>query len=240
MSNSEKPTVLGVIPARGGSKGVPGKNIRLLSGLPLIVHTIRAAQECNLITDLVLTTDDEEIRQIAVEHGAKAPFLRPDHLATDIANAVPTIQHAVEQMERILGWKFNYIAMLQPTTPLRTAEDLSNALSRLIESDADGIISVVDVDNWHPMKMKRFRGELLMDYEKPPIENPPRQSLPPVYIVNGAIYATKRNVFMELNSFQGERCLGYEMPVERSINIDNEFDFLAAEYYMNRAVETVQ
>ena len=235
MNPVDQPTVLGVVPARGGSKGVPRKNIRLLAGLPLIAYTIRAARACPLISDVVVTTDDEEIRQVALEHGADAPFLRPDHLATDTANAVPTIQHAVQQMEQLHTAPYDYVVMLQPTTPLRTADDLTSALTRLIDSKADGIISIVDVDNWHPMKMKRFEGDRIVDYEKPPIENPPRQSLPPVYIVNGALYATNRDLFMQRNSFQGDRCLGYQMPLYRSVNIDTELDFMAAEYYLQQA-----
>lgn len=234
MSPSYFPSFLGVIPARGGSKGVPRKNIRLLAGIPLIVYTIRAALSCNVITDTVLSTDDPEIRKLAIEYGAQAPFLRPAELATDMALAVPTVQHAVREMEAIRGRHYDYIAMLQPTTPLRTSEDLSVALNRLINLKADGIISVVDVDNWHPMKMKKFQGDRLVNYEQPPVENPTRQTLPSVYMVNGALYATRRDVFMERNTFQGDFCLGYIMPAERSVNIDSELDFVLAEHLIGR------
>ena len=227
--------ILGVIPARGGSKGVPGKNIKPILGKPLIAYTIETGLKSKLVSDLVVTTDSEAIQKIALEYGAECPFLRPDELATDTALAVPTIQHAVGEMEKLKGEKYDYIIMLQPTSPLKTPEDLDGALGQLIEEGADGLISVVDVDNNHPMKMKKFLGEngrsgQLVDYQKPPFENCPRQLLPPVYIVNGAIYATKRDVFMEKNTFQGEVCLGYEMPASRSVNIDNEFDFLLAEH----------
>jgi CMP-N,N'-diacetyllegionaminic acid synthase len=223
-----------VIPARGGSKGVPRKNIRLLGGKPLIAHTIESALACPIITDLVVSTDDPEIRSISLQCGAQVPFIRPAELATDTSLAVPTIQHAVQEMEKIQDGKYDYIIMLQPTAPLRTSEDLIKALTQLIESKADGIISIVHVDNWHPMKMKRFVENWLIDYEKPPMENPPRQILPPVYMVNGAIYATRRDVFIDRGSFQGDRCLGYIMPPERSVNIDNEIDFMIAEYMLNR------
>ena len=236
MSAGRLLQVIGVIPARGGSKGVPRKNIRPLAGIPLIAYTIRAALDCSLITDVVVSTDDPEIQSIALEYGAQAPFLRPAELATDTALAIPTLQHAVREMEGRRDRPYDYVAMLQPTTPLRTAEDLTNALSRLIESNADGIISVISVDNWHPMKMKRFIGDRMVDYEKPPVENPPRQSLPPVFMVNGALYATKREVFMERGSFQGEHCLGYIMPPERSVNIDGELDFVVAEHLLKNHV----
>lgn len=228
-------TILGVIPARGGSKGIPRKNIRPLNGVPLIAYTIRTALACPLITDLVVTTDDPEIRNIAVAHGAQAPFLRPPELAGDHALAVPTVQHAVREMEARKHRAYDYIVMLQPTTPLRSPQDLTEALMRLHGAGADGIISVVDVDNWHPMKMKKFVGDRLVDYEPPPMENPPRQILPKVYMVNGAIYASRRNILMERNTFKGEVCLGYIMPAERSVNIDSEADFVFAEYYLNRS-----
>lgn len=224
--------IIGVVPARGGSKGIPRKNIRLLGGKPLIKYTIDAALRCPLVTELVVSTDDREIQRIALECGAKAPFLRPAELATDGALAVPTIQHAVAEMEKRKGLEYDYIIMLQPTTPLRESEDIKEAMERLMKSDADGIISVVDVDNWHPMKMKKFVDGLLVDYQRPPVENPPRQSLPRVYMVNGAIYATKREVFMKRSTFKGEKCLGYIMPPERSVNIDSEPDFIVAEFYL--------
>ena len=226
--------IIGVILACGCSKGVPGKNIRLLAGRPLIAYTIELGMQCSLITDVVLTTEDEKIREIAIDCGAQAPFLRPSELATDTALAVPTVQHAVREMEKVKGGSYDYVIMLQPTSPLKTTDDLTNALQQLIKSDADSIISVVDVDNWHPMKMKKFEEGLLVDYDEPPVEMPPRQSLPSVYIVNGAIYATKRDVLMERNSFKGSKCLGYIMPFERSVNIDTEADFLVAEYYINK------
>ena len=230
--------ILGIIPARGGSKGVPGKNIRPILGKPLIAYTIETGLNSKLITDVVVTTDSTDIQEIALKFGASAPFLRPAELATDTALAVPTIQHAVAEMEKVNDVTYDYIIMLQPTSPLKTSDDLDQALTKLIEADADGIISVVDVDNNHPMKMKKFLGDdgrsgQMVDYEKPPYENCPRQHLPPVYIVNGALYATKRDVFMERNTFQGDVCLGYEMPADRSINIDTEFDFLLAEHSLS-------
>lgn len=230
----KKYEIIGIIPARGGSKGIPRKNIKLLNGIPLIVYTIKSALNCKLLTDVVVTTDDEEIRKIAQEGGAKAPFLRPPELAKDNSLAIPTIKHALLEMEKIENKKYDYVVMLQPTAPLKTSEDIENALKLLIEKGADGIISVVDVDNWHPMKMKKFVGDRLVDYEKPPMENPPRQILPKVYMVNGAIYGTKRDVFVEKETFQGNYCLGYIMPKERSVNIDDEIDFIVAEYLLKK------
>ena len=227
--------IIGVIPARGGSKSIPRKNIKILQGKPLVVYTIEEAKKSNYLTHLVVSTEDEEIKNISLKYGAEVPFLRPKELATDDALAIPTVQHTVITIEKIKNIKYNYVIMLQPTTPLRETEDIDKALAMLIEADADGVISVVDVDNWHPMKMKKFdENSYLIDYQTPPVENPPRQILPKVYMVNGAIYATKRDILMEKNTFKGEKCLGYIMPPERSVNIDTEIDFLIAEYYLRK------
>ena len=124
--------------------------------------------------------------------------------------------------------------MLQPTAPLRKASDIDDALEILINNkNADSIISVVDVDNYHPAKMKLIINDKLHDFQDTGIENPPRQSLPAVYIVNGAIYATKRDVFMNKNTFKGNICLPYVMSQDSSVNIDNIQDFIVAEYILN-------
>lgn len=234
---NKEPLILAVIPARGGSKGIPHKNIKLLAGKPLLAYSIEVALQCKMISDIVVSTDDELIKGIALRYGAEVPFLRPAELSTDTALAIPAIQHAVHQAEKIKNKHYDYIIMLQPTAPLRAAEDVTNALRQLIDSYADGIISVVDVDNWHPMKMKKFVDGWLKDYEKPPMENPPRQVLPKVYMVNGAIYATRRDFLIDFSTFQGNRCLGYIMPAERSINIDSEIDFEIAELMIQKMRE---
>lgn len=230
--------IIGVIPARGGSKSIPRKNIKMLQGKPLLAYTIEEAKKSKYLTHLIVSTEDEEIKNISLQYGAEVPFLRPQELATDTALAIPTVQHAVTSTEKIKKIKYDYVIMLQPTAPLRKTEDIDKALTMLIEADADGIISVVDVNNWHPMKMKKFdKNGYLIDYQAPPVENPPRQILPKIYMVNGAIYATKRDILMEKNSFKGDKCLGYIMARERSVNIDTETDFLIAEYYLREINE---
>jgi CMP-N-acetylneuraminic acid synthetase len=229
--------VLAVIPARGGSKAVPRKNIKMLAGKPLIAYTIEEARKSSYLTHIVVSTDDEEIKKIAIQFGAEVPFLRPQELATDKSLAIPTMQHAVLETEKIKKIVYDYVIMLQPTSPLRVASDIDNALAMLLKGNADGIISIVDVDNWHPMKMKIFEGDSLVDYEKPPMENPPRQILPKVYMVNGVLYATTRNNLIEKGTFKAGKCLGYIMSTERSVNIDTEIDFLIAEYYLQHKKE---
>lgn len=224
---------MGVIPARGGSKGIKNKNLYDLSGKPLISYTIEAAKKSKLITDFIVSTDSLEIKKVSEEYGAEVPFIRPAHLSNDKALAVPTIQHAVLYAESLKNITYDYIVMLQPTAPLRTHEDIDNSLSKLIEENGDGIISVVDVENYHPIKMKTIKDGMLLDFVNSDLENPPRQSLPPVYIVNGAIYATKRDVFINKNTFKGNHCIPFIMPQNRSSNIDELQDIIVAEYFLN-------
>lgn len=230
-----KPKILAVIPARGGSKGVKNKNIHNLNGFPLIYYSIRAAINSKLITRHVVSTDDLRIKEISENFSANVPFIRPEELATDNALAIPTIQHAVKFCEKKYNETYDYIIMLQPTAPMRTEMDIDNALEKLTKNKkADSIISVVDVDNYHPAKMKIIKNSLLIDFQETGLENPPRQSLSKVYIVNGAIYATKRNVFMNKNTFKGNVSLPYIMKNENSVNIDNIEDFIVAEFIINR------
>jgi CMP-N-acetylneuraminic acid synthetase len=226
--------ILGVIPARGGSNGVPDKNIKALNGKPLIAYTIEAGLGSKLLTDLIVSTDSEKIKEVAESFGAKVPFMRPPEFSHDTALAIPTIQHAVITYEEIVGFTYDYIIMLQPTAPLRLAEDIDKSLEQLIATDVDSVISIVDVCNYHPIKMKSIENGLLKDYIDTGLENPPRQQLPPVFIVNGAIYATKRDVFMNENTFKGKSCIPYIMSTERSTNIDTITDFIIAEYYLNQ------
>ena len=229
--------ILGIIPARIGSKGIPKKNIKIINGKPLIYYSISEGLKSKMISDLIVSTDSEYIKNISEKFGAECPFLRPPELSNDTALAIPTIQHALFFMEKFKNIRYDYIIMLQPTSPLRTVNDIDTALKKLISSKADGIISVVDVENNHPMKMKKFLGNdgksgKMIDFKKPPVENCPRQKLPPVFIVNGAIYATRRDVLVNLNSFQGEQCEGFIMSPEKSINIDTIYDFIIAEKIM--------
>ena len=230
----EKNKILAVIPARGGSKGVKNKNIFNLGGYPLIYYSIKSAIESKFISRHVVSTDNLKIKDISEKYNGNVPFLRPDELATDAALAIPTIQHAVRFCEEKYEEIYDYIIMLQPTAPLRKASDIDDALEILINNkNADSIISVVDVDNYHPAKMKLIINDKLHDFQDTGIENPPRQSLPAVYIVNGAIYATKRDVFMNKNTFKGNICLPYVMSQDSSVNIDNIQDFIVAEYILN-------
>lgn len=227
--------VLGVIPARGGSKGVPRKNIRDLCGKPLIAWTIEAANGSKLARTVV-STDDEEISSVARGLGAEVPFRRPAELATDSARAIPVIQHALCTIEEIEGRQFDAVMMLQPTTPLRKREDIDGAIALLDRTGADSVIAVVDVEGHHPARMKFMEGDRLID---PPYceasENQPRQELRPMFIRNGAIYLTRRSVVLG-GSFKGQDCRAWLMPSERSVNIDNSLELRYAEWLVREGI----
>lgn len=225
--------VLGVIPARGGSKSIPRKNITTLAGEPLISYSIEAAKKSKLISDFIVSTDDKEIKEVAEQYGAKAPFMRPASLSHDRALAVPTIKHAVLEYERLYDLTVDIVVMLQPTAPLRTAIDIDAGIKLLIDRQVDSITSIVNVDNFHPYKMKKIVQGYLEDYVDSGLENPPRQSLPDVYIVNGALYIFRRDILIHDDTFKGKMCLPYEMPPERSVNIDVMSDLMVAEYYIS-------
>ncbi len=221
--------VLGIIPARGGSKGIPSKNIKELDGMPLIAYTIRAAISSNL-THVIVSTDSQTIADIAIRYGANVPFLRPDNLATDTASSMPVAIHGLLEMEKLYECQYDAVMLLQPTTPFRTTEDINSAISLLIEKDTDSVISVVDVGGTHPARMKYLREGLLID---PPFceekENQNRQELEPMFIRNGAIYLSKRNVLLK-GTYKGDSCAALIMPNKRSVNIDTIFDFEYAEW----------
>jgi CMP-N,N'-diacetyllegionaminic acid synthase len=224
--------VLGIIPARGGSKGVPRKNIRDLAGKPLLAWTIEAAKGSRL-SRVILSTDDQEIADVGRKYGADVPFIRPLEHATDSARAIPMLQHAVKALED-QGDRYDAVMMLQPTSPMRLPRDIDGALEKLgKDPEATSVISVVPVGEFHPARMKYLDGDLLVD---PPFceayENQPRQELTPMYIRSGSIYLVRRRILMETGSLKGTRCLAQVMPKHRSVNIDSPFDFEQAEWLL--------
>lgn len=228
--------ILGLIPARGGSKGVPGKNIKSLAGKPLILYTIEAALASSLATCIV-STDDPAIAKIAKNAGASVPFMRPEELATDTAKSLDVVKHALLLMEEREGRRFDAVMLLQPTAPFRNSGDIDFAI-QLLESNplADSVISVVNVEAHHPARMKYIEDGRLVDPSfAEAYESQNRQELTPMYIRNGAIYLTKRESLLN-NSFKGKICLAYVMPSDRSSNIDTIEDFEYAEWRHQRKI----
>lgn len=222
--------ILAVITARGGSKGVPRKNIKKLGGKPLIAYTIEAAKQSGLITRLIVSTDDEKIAEVARKFGADIPFMRPSELSTDVAGHIGVMRHATEFIERIDGVIFDYIVILQPTSPFRTAEDIDATVELLIRTGADSAVSMVEMEKDHPIKAKRMIGDRVTPYCVPEPEGVRRQDIPVAYKRSGAVYSLRRDLLIKRGSLFGDSIVGYVVPKERSIDIDTEFDWEYAKF----------
>lgn len=223
----------GLIPARGGSKGVVKKNIRLLSGNPLINYTIGAAFQSTNLDSFLVSTDSEEIRDVALSAGAPVPFLRPDKFATDEASMVGTVKHALSWYENETGMRVDYIVLLQPTTPLRGADDIDRAIDLMKNSENNvSLISCYDASHVHPTIMYTYNGETLKPYKKQHTFQR-RQEFDKVFVRNGAIYIIERDYFLKNNKMVNDKPLLYLMSRERSINIDEEFDLVLAEFLLD-------
>lgn len=229
MSSSTR--ILGIVPARGGSKGIPRKNLVPLCGRPLIAYTIEAALGAEMLTRLIVSTEDEEIAGVAMSLGADVPFRRPPELASDDARSLPVVQHAVRQVEDEEGSRYDVIVMLQPTTPLRTSQDIDEGIRLLLDSGADSVVSVVDVGAHHPFRMKRIDddGRLINFVDQGFEDMRPRQELPRVYIRSGDLYISRRAVVMEQSTLVGTDCRAVVIQEERAVNIDTPLDLLRAE-----------
>ena len=222
--------VLGIIPARGGSKGVTRKNTRMLGGKPLLQYTAEAALAARFLSRVILSTEDEEIAKIGVTCGLEVPFMRPVELAEDETPMLPVVQHAVRWLEN-RGELFDAVCLLQPTNPLRLPEDIDGCIQLLETTDADAVVTIIPVPaehNPHWVYFQNGSGFLrLSTGEDAPI--PRRQELPPAFHREGSVYVARRHVLMEGNSLFGKRLAGYPMKPESSVNIDSPDDWLRAE-----------
>lgn len=215
---------VGLITARGGSKGIPQKNIRPLAGKPLIAWTIQAAKQSRRLDRAIVSTDDPEIASVAREWGAEVPFMRPPELALDDSPHRDVVLHALDWLESESASPPDYLMLLQPTSPLRTAEDIDRAIALAAEKDADSVISVCPTPH-HPYLSKEIAEDgQLLDFIERPQGYLPRQSLAPAYSLNGAIYLVRRSVLRERDSWYTARTFAYVMPPERSLDIDTPWD----------------
>ncbi|MEA3272489.1 MAG: acylneuraminate cytidylyltransferase family protein [Patescibacteria group bacterium] len=235
--------ILAVIMARGGSKGLPGKNIKPLLGKPLLAYTIEEAKKSKYINRIVLSTDYEDIAEVGRQYGAEVPFMRPAELAEDHVLDFPVLKHAVEWLEENENYKPDIILLLVPTAPLKKAEHIDHGIKIMIDNpDADSVRSVVKSPK-HPLKCWKLDGNTLEmfvpkdahGFDEP--YNMPRQKLPKAYINNGTIEAMRYSTLMNKNSTTGDKILGFEMPAENSVNVDDEFDFMMAEMFLKKEME---
>lgn len=213
-----------LIPARGGSKGILKKNIKKLLEKPLICWTIEAAKASSCVDRIVVSTEDKDIAKVAVESGAEVPFLRPNELATDNAKSVDMALHALNNLP-----SYDWLLLLQPTSPLRTCDDIDNVFKFCFDKKASSVVSVCEVEQ-HPNKMYTLNdsyklSSLLSNHS----EQERRQDLPRVFTTNGAIYLVNIAWFKKRKKYIDHDTIGYEMPLERSIDIDTLNDWYIAE-----------
>ena len=229
--------VIAFIPARGGSKGIPGKNLRRLGRDTLLERSIKQGKLSPYVDKVIVSTDDDDMYRIAQNYDVATPALRPDHLASDEAKTIDAILYTLEEMRIESG----YILLLQTTSPLRSIEDINN-LCAVFEkkiNDAQAIVTVSEINSSHPDKMQKIEGGYLMSYLGKD-SHVPRQSLPEVYDLNGACYLTHIDVLKGQKTFIPDKTLPYIMPIERSVNLDTMFDWFLLEKLIEEKVVSIE
>lgn len=231
------PETLAIIPARGNSKGVAGKNLTLLASRPLIAHTIAAACQARRLGRIILSTDSEPIAEVARDCGAAVPFIRPAELARDDTPTIPVLVHAVQWLAEHEAYEPDYVMCLQPTSPFRAAEDIDRAIDLAEQRKADSVVSVTEPDH-PPHWMRRIDDEgRLHAFIDSQLAIARRQEQPTAYALNGAIYLVRRQVLIEQQTLYTERTFAYVMPRQRSMDIEDTWDVHVADLILSNAAE---
>ena len=222
--------VLGIVTARGGSKGIPRKNLTLLAGKPLLQWTADAALASKRLDRVVLSTDDPEIAKAGIEYGLDVPFMRPAELARDDTPSIPVVQDVVKRLAE-QGEHYDAIFLLQPTNPLRRPEDIDGAIDLLEQTGADSVIAFVDVGEKHPARMKivSSEGQVIDPEFSEQFEGQRRQDLPKLFLREGSVYLTRVSVLLEQSSLKGKDCRAWIIPPERACAIDVPWDLFLVE-----------
>lgn len=227
-------SVLAIIPARGGSKGVPRKNIRNVGGKPLIAWTIEEAKKSKFIDRLILSTEDEEIASIAKKCGCEVPFMRPEELAEDHTPGIEPIIHAIHTLPE----KYDMVVLLQPTSPLRIKEDIDGCIARCVQGSTRSCVTVTESDK-SPYWMYELDNNGQMTAVIPSDTMiVRRQDLPKAYVLNGAVYSANKDWLLEKRTFLTNETVAYPMPKERSLDIDTEFDIKIFEFIVYTRTST--
>jgi len=226
--------ILGLINARKGSVGVPGKNTRLLMGKPLIGWTIETALKCPRLDRVVVSTDGDEIAGIARDFGADVPFVRPPELAGPASRQIETVRYVLERLEREEGDCYEAVAILQPTCPVRSVEDVEGCINLMVGKESDTVITVVEHDGGLPYALY----SLSDDHEPIPWFPPQkkgsiRQELPPAYLRAGSIYLVRRDTVVDQGVLYGDRVHAFVVPRERAFDIDSPFDWALLEAWLS-------
>ncbi len=221
---------LGFIPARGSSKSIPLKNIKPLLGKPLIAYTIEEALKSEYLERVIVSTDDSQIAEIAKEYGAEVPFIRPGELARDISPTLPVLQHALMFLESE-GYTPDFVVLLQPTSPLREVRHIDDAIKKILDTNADTIITLTESEI-HPYWMRKLEGDKVYPFIETGEKLLRRQDLPTIYKLNGAVVVSKREVILSGKNWQDQDTRAIIMDPIYSIDIDTPLDFYIAEKLM--------
>jgi len=226
--------VIAIIPARGGSKGLPGKNIKKMNDKPLIWYTINSAKKSKFVDKIIVSTDDNEVAKISKKYDAEIPFMRPKELARDDSLAIDNYIYTIDRLNKEFNYGIVEFVVLQPTSPLRTSLDIDNAIQIFEEKKADSVISVSEAIH-PPIWSKRIDEKgILRNYFDIRIGNKNRQEIEKIYMPNGAIFVFKFSLLKEKYSYYSDKTYPYIIPLERSIDIDSKLDFEFAEYLMKK------
>lgn len=235
MYNNQR--ILAIITARGGSKGIPRKNIKYLVDKPLISWTIEAAKKSNYIDKVLVSTEDDEIKNISLKYKAEVPFLRPMELAKDDSSSVDTVYYTIEKLNKSYDQNYDFVLLLQPTSPLRNSFHIDESIEKLLDNlnKYDSLVSVTKLKNpiyWN-RKIDEFNTlKNILKYDKN--KKYRRQSFEQIYRLNGAVYLIKIDSFLKNKSFETDKTLPYIMDRVSSIDIDDIEDFDLAEYYIKK------
>ena len=228
--------ILVIIPARGGSKEVPNKNIKKINGIPLIVHVIKEVLKLKkYYYKFIVSTDSKKISQISQKAGADVPFIRPKELALDTTSTLPVLRHALRYIENKDKVNIDWVLTLQATNPLTKANDIKKCI-KLIDNDVDSVVSVREGNECHPMYLNIKKGKYLKPFQKN-IKFIRRQDInPTIYKFNGSIFLTRKEIILnsKRNTFFGGKMLPYIMPREKSVEIDSAFDFNLVKLIMKK------
>lgn len=226
---------IAIIPARSGSKGLKDKNIKELNGKPLIAYTIEAALDSKMFDKVFVSTDSQRYADIAIQYGADAPFLRSEANSSDSAGSWDVIREVIDKL-KAMGEEYDEIMLLQATSPLRSQEDIVNAVNLLYEKKGEAVVSLTECDH-SPIWCNTLPQDKCMDhFDREEFKDMPRQMLPTYYRYNGAIYLVTARELQNTEHMLERNCYAYIMPQDRSIDIDTALDFLIAETIMKAGV----
>ncbi len=226
--------MIAVVPARGGSKGLPGKNIKDLLGKPMIAYTIKEALKSKYISEVIISTDCKEIEEVAIKYGAKSPFLRPEYLASDSAKAIDNYIYTIERLTKEFGYDIKEFVVLQPTSPLRKVEDIDGAIELFKDKNADSVVSYTE--EHHPIEWHKYiteDGKFENIFEEKLLN---RQEIKKSYFPNGAVFVFDYELIKQ-GKYYGDNSYAYIMPRVRSVDVDTMDDFKYIEFLMRGSDE---